>query len=339
MVDWGVTLPKADEEADPIRCLYCKRTFRTAAAERRHVIQDHPDKSDLQCPACKASGFKTPSSLMGHIERGKCQRLGLEDLNRRRQRKIAFRRHLNLQDPVTHNFSRFIDKRVASSTRHPSTIGLAVEHGSVTDVIGLSRESSVISSRTGTTSDTRALSVVTARSDGSANSNLALIGSRQPRLSGRQQRTYTDEKDREFALVYHGPGDDTASFWNPFSEKYHCPRARCPKTFKDKEGLTAHLRSPAHNNVRYTCPECHKELHSLQGMTAHAEDLASRCGISHTDKFATYMEQLTGGLIDVVFVDGGRRIKYETSQTAEAEFEDALTARFDGYDNFHEQAW
>lgn len=74
-------------------------------------------------------------------------------------------------------------------------------------------------------------------------------------------------------------------------------------------------------------------------MTAHAEDLASRCGISHTDKFATYMEQLTGGLIDVVFVDGGRRIKYETSQTAEAEFEDALTARFDGYDNFHEQAW
>jgi hypothetical protein len=74
-------------------------------------------------------------------------------------------------------------------------------------------------------------------------------------------------------------------------------------------------------------------------MTAHAEDPASRCGISKTDKFAIYMEQLTGGLIDVIFVDGGSRVKYETSQVAEAEFEDALAARSDGYDDFHRQKW
>jgi hypothetical protein len=36
--------------------------------------------------------------------------------------------------------------------------------------------------------------------------------------------------------------------------------------------------------------------------------------------FGPYMEQLTAGLVDVVFVGRKKRVKYETSQAAEAEF-------------------
>lgn len=61
-------------------------------------------------------------------------------------------------------------------------------------------------------------------------------------------------------------------------------------------------------------------------MTAHAQDVRSKCGISRKEMFGPYMEQLTAGLVDVIFIGPKKRVKYETSQAAEAEFSNtALT--------------
>lgn len=74
-------------------------------------------------------------------------------------------------------------------------------------------------------------------------------------------------------------------------------------------------------------------------MTAHAEDPRSRCGISRKDKFAEYMEQLTGGLVDVIFVGENDRVRYETSLKAEEEFEKAREAEGDGYIDYQNNVW
>lgn len=89
------------------------------------------------------------------------------------------------------------------------------------------------------------------------------------------------------------------------------------KAFKRSGQLLAHIRGPAHGTKRYVCPRCHGWWTSLQGMTAHAESPASKCGIIGTNGFAQYMWQLTGGLIDVVFLeDAHDTILYRVSEEA-----------------------
>ena len=99
--------------------------------------------------------------------------------------------------------------------------------------------------------------------------------------------------------------------------EHSCTDICARKGFKKAGGLIAHLRSPAHGTKTYTCPYCYKRFKTLAAVTAHSESSSLRCNIRSTDGYDAYMDQLTGGIIDVDLdrhEDG--TLRYKTSEAA-----------------------
>ncbi|PHH74973.1 hypothetical protein CDD80_2725 [Ophiocordyceps camponoti-rufipedis] len=87
------------------------------------------------------------------------------------------------------------------------------------------------------------------------------------------------------------------------------------KTFLKAGPLVAHLRSMAHAVKRYHCPYCHRRFPTLTAIVAHAEQSSARCHIRESDNYDAWIDQLTGGVLDVGVerhVDG--TVKYETGE-------------------------
>ena len=179
----------------------------------------HLEESQFHCPVCKKNGFRMPSDLMGHIERGKCN-LTLRQLNRRRQRQDAFRRQLDLQGPGPdrQNFQRFMDKRAPSVTQTALSMISDIPRG-VSTVSASDSQALVALSRSPNPS------IRDVRSDGSVNSNMWQSLS----LAGRSDSLFLP--DFQAIDVFDDLSDgtfDSELYLYEYSGKYHCPIGRCP---------------------------------------------------------------------------------------------------------------
>ena len=74
------------------------------------------------------------------------------------------------------------------------------------------------------------------------------------------------------------------------------------KKFKTAQGLTGHLKSPAHRGEPITCPACRGKFNSKTAMVQHMESSITKCGIRESDRFRELLAQLTGGILDVKLV-------------------------------------
>ncbi|PFH61392.1 hypothetical protein XA68_17504 [Ophiocordyceps unilateralis] len=95
------------------------------------------------------------------------------------------------------------------------------------------------------------------------------------------------------------PSFNSRRYYSTYGETYVCPKLSCGKTFHKAGGLVAHLRSLAHAEKKYHCPYCHRRFPTLTAIVAHAEQSSSRCHIRESDNYDAFMDQLTGGVIDV----------------------------------------
>lgn len=158
---------------------------------------------------------------MGHIERGKCRVLKLDELNRRRERVTAFRRQLATQGPVRNDFSRMINKRAMFTSDHPGPTEM------------VSRQSSTVPSISGENaarypamSPAPSESALTVRSDGTANSNAALAYNNQPNYLKRRADQEPEYTNRYLDTMDRGRYADLSAYRSEYSGKYHC--SLCP---------------------------------------------------------------------------------------------------------------
>lgn len=71
------------------------------------------------------------------------------------------------------------------------------------------------------------------------------------------------------------------------------------KTFKKANGVTSHLNSAAHGDTTYRCPSCFRAFKTLTAITAHVESNGVFCKIRDSANFPVYIDQLTGGMVDM----------------------------------------
>ncbi|KOS17105.1 Zinc finger and BTB domain-containing protein 8A [Escovopsis weberi] len=110
-----------------------------------------------------------------------------------------------------------------------------------------------------------------------------------------------EQEEGEGWLRMHDP--DSPSFrprryFNRRSERFHCPGPYCQAALKTVPKFKAHLRS-AHGARVFTCPGCFKRFGGLAAMAAHAESSSGRCRVRLSEGFPAYVDQLTGGLVEV----------------------------------------
>jgi len=81
-----------------------------------------------------------------------------------------------------------------------------------------------------------------------------------------------------------------------------------------------------HNPVpRLLCPFCSREYKSDVALLAHAESNKSRCGIKSHPGWRHFVDQITGGLIDVAGRDSAGNYNYVVSPEAMALYGPAQT--------------
>ncbi|KAF4589619.1 Zinc finger, C2H2 [Ophiocordyceps camponoti-floridani] len=111
------------------------------------------------------------------------------------------------------------------------------------------------------------------------------------------------------------PSFNSRRYYSQYGDNFVCPKQGCGKTFLKAGPLVSHLRSMAHAVKRYHCPYCHRRFPTLTSIVAHAEQSSSRCHIRDSDNYDAWIDQLTGGVLDVGVerhVDG--TVKYEMGE-------------------------
>ncbi|RDA87565.1 hypothetical protein CP532_3955 [Ophiocordyceps camponoti-leonardi (nom. inval.)] len=97
------------------------------------------------------------------------------------------------------------------------------------------------------------------------------------------------------------PTFNARRYYNTYAQAYVCPKLSCNKVFNKATGFMAHLRSPAHAEKKYHCPYCNRRFPTMTAIVSHAEQSSARCHIRESDNYEAFMDQLTGGVIDVGF--------------------------------------
>ncbi|OAA69388.1 Zinc finger, C2H2-like protein [Akanthomyces lecanii RCEF 1005] len=97
--------------------------------------------------------------------------------------------------------------------------------------------------------------------------------------------------------------------------KYVCPKLGCGKYYDDKQGIIRHLKSPAHGVKSYQCPKCSRIFKSVEAITSHAES-PGHCRIRETEHYGAFIDQLTGGIVQVDATGGNDGIKYNVQKKA-----------------------
>lgn len=78
--------------------------------------------------------------------------------------------------------------------------------------------------------------------------------------------------------------------------------------------------SISHYNAKLQCPGCLRWFKDASSLTAHSESETNRCSIRHSDNYRVYLDQLTGGMADVVGKNDDKTIKYDVSTEAIIKF-------------------
>ncbi|PHH60307.1 hypothetical protein CDD81_1862 [Ophiocordyceps australis] len=97
---------------------------------------------------------------------------------------------------------------------------------------------------------------------------------------------------------------------------YSCPK-KCGMAFKYVGDLSKHLLSPIHGIREYKCCCCGTIFKLLAAIASHAEGAASsRCRIRDNYYYGAFIDQLTGGLVEVDGYHDDGTTKYIISREA-----------------------
>lgn len=92
------------------------------------------------------------------------------------------------------------------------------------------------------------------------------------------------------------------------------------KTFKKAGQLISHLRNNDHRPAKYRCPFCSKMYRSISALTQHCETPNTFCEIDYSYSYRTFLNQLTGGVIDVDGKHADHTPKYIVTDMAKGMF-------------------
>ncbi|XWX00349.1 hypothetical protein V2A60_008369 [Cordyceps javanica] len=94
------------------------------------------------------------------------------------------------------------------------------------------------------------------------------------------------------------PFFNASDYFSTVINKYICPKLGCGKYYNDKGAIVRHLQSPAHGDKSYQCPKCSRIFKSAEAITSHAES-PGYCRIRETGHYGAFMDQITGGIVEV----------------------------------------
>ncbi|KAK5993942.1 hypothetical protein PT974_07380 [Cladobotryum mycophilum] len=318
---------RAENNGGHIHCNHCGMDFHTELAELKHIQREHAESQNLHCPGCGHGPFKRVGGLIAHIESGECLRISGDMVDELREAKLEFPRRLEqlTKQPLKNNFAQYMPYHnslagepelefVVEPTAHKPAIKLTTEEfPSLSDAAGKGPKTT----RHPTTSPTSSSETDSANNNGKpAPPGWSLRVSHDGNTSGVKVGCEWLDPDHPDC-----PSFNSARYYCSIAERWNCPRTRCLKTFKTAKALVGHLRGPAHGDKTYRCPHCFKEFKSLTAITQHAESNGNRCRIRDTENYNAYLDQLTGGIIDVQpsrHADG--TVAYRTSDKAKELF-------------------
>lgn len=87
------------------------------------------------------------------------------------------------------------------------------------------------------------------------------------------------------------------------------------KYFDNKFGILKHLQSPAHGDKSYQCPRCSRIFKSVESITFHAES-PGHCRIRETEQYGAFLDQITGGIVQVDINSTNDNVKYNVKGDA-----------------------
>ncbi|PHH70909.1 hypothetical protein CDD82_6854 [Ophiocordyceps australis] len=96
---------------------------------------------------------------------------------------------------------------------------------------------------------------------------------------------------------------------------YSCPK-ECGVAFKYVGDLTKHLLSPIHGIREYKCCSCGTIFKSLAAIASHVEQASARCRIRDNYCYGAFIDQLTGGMVEVDGLHDDGTTKYTISRGA-----------------------
>ncbi|KAJ3482169.1 hypothetical protein NLG97_g7639 [Lecanicillium saksenae] len=104
-----------------------------------------------------------------------------------------------------------------------------------------------------------------------------------------------------------------SNYFNTAINKYVCPKLGCGKYYDNKFQIINHLKSPAHGGRSYQCPRCSRIFQSVEAITSHAES-PGHCRIRETEEYGTFLDQITGGIVQVDMDGSNDGVKYNVQQ-------------------------
>ncbi|KAF5024024.1 hypothetical protein F66182_3911 [Fusarium sp. NRRL 66182] len=294
---------RAAGEQNHIHCKECGEDFQT---------ERHPQAQNIHCPGCGKGPFVRIGGLMSHIQ-ADCPAIENETIEAQREEKMEFSRNLQAatQQPIKSNYEQYMPP--ASTT---SGSNWDAESKASSFVLEKDRFPGLRAPNTGG----QASKENKPPSSWSSGKNLFPDAPAAQRPTQQQLRSATAPSARTtYDLMSidnpSHPNFNSGRYYCAFTDKFNCPINRCGKSFKKGIGLVSHLKSEAHSEERYRCPYCLNTFGSLVSITQHVESNGSRCQIRNTDQVGSFLDSLTGGMLEVskdTHEDG--TVKYEVSK-------------------------
>ncbi|KAK2062891.1 C2H2 type zinc finger-containing protein [Colletotrichum caudatum] len=268
-----------------IHCPICTLDFKTTDAKENHIRQQvHPQEQDLVCPGCKKT-FVRLAAWMGHLEHDECNSIRRQDVDRNRAQKLTFAHELEKRSG-----SQFGDY---FPTSHPSVQSASdkpyMAHTSYfkpDDFTDLKEE---------------------AGANKEVKQDAGLIVNKTASVDDINNPSH--------------PRFNSRKYYNAFTRKFKCPQSSCRKSFDTSDALIIHMKAAtSHYNAKLQCPGCLRYFRDASSLTAHSESETDRCSIRRSQNYRNYLDQLTGGMVDVNENHRDGTVKYEVSTEAVIKF-------------------
>lgn len=292
----------------------------------------------MTCPGCDQI-FDRAGGLIDHIEKNACTGIKNDQLDARREEKLAFarelqRRHFGLDpdakdDDVTSvitesawnedkgpaNFSKYLSTKQVSSagpldTMRPNPLLFRMQERDFPQLPGEKQPATQANPGNGNPAST----------DTPWAEKKNLFANAPPPVRPTAEQLKAIEKPAEVAWEkwdINNPRFRATDHFNQFTGKYKCPHPRCPKSFGSGNALVAHIPA-AHPKkaLRVECPTCLRKFDSITALTQHSESQGVKCEVRKTEEFRQFVDQLTGGIVDTADLHDDGTNKYFVPEEA-----------------------
>ncbi|EAQ90644.1 hypothetical protein CHGG_02579 [Chaetomium globosum CBS 148.51] len=285
------------------------------------IFKFHAAKQDLECPGCNER-FLSVSSLMGHIEKSRCTRIGKDDYVTRREEKLAFTRELQRRE---------FENPTRPVAGGPGVAGVpAVRKAPFSDFPR--RRAGFLNWVTRLSRSVHQRAWVVKGEETAPQAAEARKKNLFPKMPPAQVRPGSREnkmpsspsRQRKWKMVGNmilaNPDWDARKYYVTYLNKFKCPHDRCPKSFPRVAGLRGHLSSSHIGQHKVQCPRCFKWFNSMTAITAHAESQSARCDLRWTNGYRELIDQMTAGIVDTAGKHEDGTVKYTVPDTARQYF-------------------